>query len=284
MSQELTGAPVAQAVMEGLRPRIAALARDGVSPKLAIVRVGERSGDLSYERGACKRCSSLGIEVEKIVLPGDTPQIQLEHAIECVSGDGSVHGCLLLRPLPRTLDERRVAFLLSVEKDVDCLTDGSLAGVFAGRPAGFPPCTSEAVVLMLEHYGCGLRGADVVVVGRSLVIGRPVAMMLQARNATVTMCHTKTHGLAEKCRAADVLVVAAGHARIVGADFVRDGQTVIDVGINWDEVTGKLCGDVDYDTVAPIVSAISPVPRGVGSVTTAVLAKHVIEAAERSCT
>lgn len=159
MSQELTGAPVAQAVMEGLRPRIAALVRDGVSPKLAIVRVGERSGDLSYERGACKRCSSLGIEVEKIVLPGDTPQIQLEHAIECVSGDGSVHGCLLLRPLPRTLDERRVAFLLSVEKDVDCLTDGSLAGVFAGRPTGFPPAPPRpsCSCLSIMAVGCVVR-------------------------------------------------------------------------------------------------------------------------------
>ena len=163
------------------------------------------------------------------------------------------------------------------------MTDGSLCGVFSNRPVGFPPCTAEAVLALLDHYGVSLEGARVAVVGRSLVIGKPVAMMLLAKNATVTMCHTRTVDLASELRRADVVVVAAGHARTVGAGELREGQVVVDVGINWDERSARLVGDVDYDAVSGVVDAITPVPGGVGSVTTAVLAKHVVEAAERSC-
>lgn len=282
MAEVMLGKPVADAITSGLVPRAEALAAAGVTPTLAIVRVGERADDLSYERGAEKRCAAVGIAVRKLLLDEGCSQEELLAAIEAVNADDSIHGCLMFRPLPKTLDEAAACEALAPEKDVDGITSGSMAGVFANRPLGFPPCTAQAVLETLDFYGVGLDGADVCVVGRSLVIGKPVALMLQARNATVTMCHTHTRDLAAACAAADVIVAAAGHARTIGAGHVREGQVVVDVGINWDEAAGKLVGDVDSDAVAGIVAAVTPVPRGVGSVTTAVLAKHVVTAAERS--
>lgn len=282
MAELLKGLPVAKALTEQLVGRVAELEERGVTPTLAIVRVGERDDDLSYECGATKRCDTIGIEVRKFVLPADCTQDELMATIAQVNEDASIHGCLMLRPLPKTLDEAAACAALDPAKDVDCITEGSLFGVFANRAVGFPPCTAEACIQLLDHYGYELSGAEVTVVGRSLVIGKPVSMMLQARNATVTMCHTRTRDLAASCRKAEILVVAAGHIATVGAAAVCEGQTVIDVGINWDEAAGKLCGDVAFDEVEPLVGAITPVPGGVGSVTTAVLAKHVVEAAERT--
>ena len=282
MAELLKGAPVAKALTEELVGRVEGLKAAGITPTLAIVRVGERDDDLSYERGATKRCDAVGIVVKKFVLPADCTQGDLMGVIAEVNADATIHGCLMFRPLPKTLDEAAACAALDPAKDVDCITEGSLFGVFANRPVGFPPCTAEACIQLLDHYGYELSGAEVTVVGRSLVIGKPVSMMLQARNATVTMCHTRTRDLAASCRKAEVLVVAAGHIGTVGAEAVSAGQTVVDVGINWDEKAGKLCGDVAFDEVEPLVGAITPVPGGVGSVTTAVLAKHVVEAAERA--
>ena len=282
MAELLKGAPVAAAITEGLIPRVEALAARGVTPTLAIVRVGEREDDLSYERGAKKRCAKVGIDVRGFVLASDCSQRELMDVIARVNGDPSIHGCHMFRPLPRTLDQDAACAALDPAKDVDCITAGSLYGVFANQPTGFPPCTAEAVVALLDHYGYELSGARVTVVGRSLVIGKPVSMMLQARNATVTMCHTRTSDLAAECSRAQILVAAAGHAGTVGADCATPGQVVVDVGINWDESAGRLVGDVDFEAVEPIVRAITPVPGGVGSVTTAILARHVVEAAERT--
>ena len=282
MAELLKGLPVAKALTEELTGRVEALKAQGVVPTLAMVRVGERDDDLAYERGATKRCDAVGIQLRKFVLPADCGQDELMDVIAEVNEDASIHGCLMFRPLPPTLDEEAACAALSPAKDVDCATEGSLLGVFANRAQGFPPCTAEACIELLDYYGFELTGAEVTVVGRSLVIGKPVSMMLQARNATVTMCHTRTRDLARACRRADVLVVAAGHIGTVGADAVREGQVVVDVGINWDAEAGKLCGDVAFDEVEPKVAAITPVPGGVGSVTTAVLAKHVVEAAERT--
>ena len=281
MAKLLLGLPVADALTEALSQRVEELAKRGVTPTLAIVRVGERDDDLSYERGALKRCAKVGIAVRQFVLPSDCSQEELMAVIDEVNTDAAINGCLMFRPLPKTLDEAAACAALDPAKDVDCITEGSLYGVFANRPIGFAPCTAEACIEVLDHYGYDLTGARVTVVGRSLVIGKPVSMMLQARNATVTMCHTRTRDLAAECRDAEILVVAAGHIGTVGADAVAPGQVVIDVGINWDEAAGKLCGDVAFDEVEPRVAAITPVPRGMGSVTTAVLAKHVIVAAER---
>ena len=273
MAELLKGKPVAEAIGDELAGRVRAL---------AIVRVGERPDDLSYERAATKRCEALGIAVRVTALPADCAQAELMGAIEQVNDNAEIHGCLMFRPLPKHLDEEAACAALDPAKDVDGITPGSLYGVFAGRAVGFAPCTAEACVRLLGHYGIELEGASVAVVGRSLVIGRPVAMMLQATNATVTMCHTRTRDVAAVCRAADVVVVAAGHSGTLRADAVCAGQVVVDVGINWDESAGKLVGDVAFDEVEPVVGAITPVPGGVGGVTTAVLAAHVVEAAERS--
>lgn len=282
MAEVLKGKPVADDIVSGLAPRVEALRAAGVEPALAIVRVGERDDDLSYERSAVKRCAAAGIAVRKLVLPADCAQSELMDAIERVNADADIHGCLMFRPLPDHLDEAAACSALDPAKDVDGITAGSLFGVFANRAVGFPPCTAEACVRLLGHYGYELEGARATVVGRSLVIGKPVSMMLQAANATVTMCHTRTRDVPATCREADILVVAAGHVGTVGADAVRAGQVVVDVGINWDETAGKLCGDVAYEEVEPVVAAITPVPGGVGAVTTAVLAEHVVEAAERT--
>lgn len=282
MARILYGKEVSTALWERLLPRIDRLRAAGAAPTLAIVRVGEREDDLSYERGATKRADKVGLGLRKFVLPADCPQEQLMHVINEVNEDSSIHGCLMFRPLPKTLDEAAACAALDPAKDVDCITTGSLYGVFANRPLGFPPCTAEAVVELLDYYKVPLDGAKVTVVGRSLVIGKPVSMMLQARNATVTMCHTHTRDLAAACKDADIVVAAAGHIGTVGAACGAPQQVVVDVGINWDEKAGMLVGDVDYDAVEPVVRAITPVPGGVGSVTTAVLAKHVVEAAQRT--
>ncbi len=278
----MRGAPVAAALDEGTAARAAVLAARGVRPTLAIVRVGERADDLSYERGALRRCERVGVDVRRVALPADCGQGELLAALGDVARDAAVHGILLLRPLPAGLDEMSACAAIPPEKDVDCATDASLLGVLSGRPRGYAPCTAEAAIKILDHYGVALEGARACVVGRSLVIGRPVAALLTARNATVTLCHTRTRDLAAECRRADVLVVAAGRPGTVGADAARAGQAVVDVGINWDEVASRLVGDVDADAVAPIADKITPVPGGVGAVTTAVLATHVVEAAERS--
>lgn len=282
MTELLRGAPVAAAITEEVAARVASLARRGVTPALAILRVGERPDDLSYERAAAKRCERVGVAVRRLAFPEDVRTEVLLDAVRRVNEDASIHGCLVMRPLPAHVDEAAVCAALDPAKDVDGVTAGSLYGVFAGQGVGFPPCTAQAVLALLDHYGVRLSGAHAVVVGRSLVIGRPVALMLLARDATVTLCHTRTADLAAELRRADVIVVAAGHAATVGADALRPGQVVVDVGINWDESSQSLVGDVDFSAADGVVRAITPVPGGVGSVTTAILARHVAEAAERS--
>ncbi len=284
MSMLMKGAPVARELTEHLATRASALIENGVTPKLAILRVGAREDDLSYERGACKRCEKVGIEVERFLLPDDAAQQDLFDDIEQINTRSDIHGCLMFRPLPAGLDEDAAAEALLPSKDVDCMTSASLYSVLCGRTDGFAPCTAEGVLAVLDHYKVELDGARVAVVGRSLVIGKPVAAMLTARNATVTVCHTHTRDVPAVCREADVLVVAAGHARTIDEGAVREGQVVVDVGINWDDEAAKLVGDVDFDAVEPLVGAITPVPGGVGAVTTAILAKHVVEAAERAFT
>lgn len=281
MAELLRGAPVAKSMTEEVAERAALLAAAGVTPKLAIVRVGDNPSDGAYVRGALKRAERAGVATELVSLPDTISQDELMDEISRINADHSIHGCLLLRPLPAHMDEPAVCAALAPEKDVDGITPGSLFGVFAGEQTGFAPCTAEAVVELLERSGVEIAGSRVTVVGRSLVIGRPVAMLLMGKNATVTICHTRTRDLASECVRADILVVAAGHAATVGASAVHDGQVVVDVGINVDE-TGALVGDVAFDEVEPLVRAITPVPGGVGAVTTAVLMKHVVEAAERA--
>lgn len=281
MATILKGSEVTSALNEELSARVNALKDKGVEPCLAIVRVGERGDDIAYENGAVKRCEKLGVLVEKTLLSETATQEELLEVIDAINRDSAIHGCLLFRPLPKHINDEIIRNALSPEKDVDGITDGSLVGVFAGTNQGFPPCTAAACMEILKHYGCDLNSKKAVVIGRSLVIGKPVAMMLLKKNATVTICHTKTVDMPSVCREAEILIVAAGRAGIVGSEYFSEGQTVIDVGINVDE-NGNLCGDVNFEQAEKIVSAITPVPGGVGTVTTSVLAKHVVEAAERT--
>ncbi|HIZ45161.1 MAG TPA: bifunctional 5,10-methylenetetrahydrofolate dehydrogenase/5,10-methenyltetrahydrofolate cyclohydrolase [Firmicutes bacterium] len=280
MAKQLLGKEVAAALNEKIKADVAKLKEKGINPTLGIVRVGERPDDLSYERGATKRCDTLGVAVEKFLLPENVTQEELMATIDQVNKDDKIHGVLIFRPLPKHLDEAAVIKALNPEKDVDGITDGSMVGVFAGTKQGFPPCTPQACMEILDHYGIDCTGKKAVVVGRSLVVGKPAAMMLIKKNATVTVCHTRTKDMPSVTREADIVIVAAGRAGVVDESYVAPGQIVIDVGINVNE-EGKLCGDVKYDTVEPVVDAITPVPGGVGAVTTSVLVGHVVEAAMR---
>ena len=284
MAELLRGAPVAKAMAGALRPRAGALRARGVAPALALVRVGEREDDISYERGAMKRCEQCGVEARRILLPGDAAQETLIETLRSLSADRSVHGILLFRPLPERMDDAAVCAAIAPDKDVDGVTAASMAALYAGagedRDRIFAPCTAEACVALLKHYGVELRGKRVTVVGRSLVIGKPAAMLLLAEDASVTVAHSKSENLAALCRDADVLVAAAGKAGLIGAEHIRAGQTVVDVGIHV-LPDGTLCGDVRAPEAEPIARALTPVPGGVGAVTTAVLCKHVIEAASR---
>lgn len=276
------GAPVAAALTESLVPRIAALKQQGTVPKLAVVRVGAREDDLSYERGLKKRFASAGAEVAVSELPETVTQEQLESCVRALDADAAVHGILIFSPLPKHLDEKRVRALLSPRKDVDCMGDANAFCVYSGvrQPGvpGYPPCTPQAVLEILDYYGYALCGKQVTVVGRSAVVGKPLAMLLLQRNATVTICHTRTRDLPSVCRGADLLVVCAGKAGLIGSDCVRPDMAVVDVGIH--VVDGALCGDVDAAAIGESVAALTPVPGGVGSVTTSVLLKHTVCSAE----
>ena len=282
MAKILKGAPVAAAMTEKMKTDSDRLRKAGIVPTLAILRVGERDDDLSYERGAMKRAEKAGIEVKNVVLPADVSGETFFKALADLNEDPSVHGILMFRPLPKHLDGEKARKMLAPEKDVDGCTDGSLAGVFTNTPLGFPPCTAEAAMEILHFYDIDIRGKSAAVIGRSLVIGRPVAMMLMHENATVTICHTKTPDVPAVTREADIVIAASGQMLSVGKEYLKAGQTVIDVGIGWNEELGKLCGDVKFEEAETIVDGITPVPGGVGAVTTAVLCRHVIMAAERS--
>ncbi|MDK2986404.1 MAG: methylenetetrahydrofolate dehydrogenase / methenyltetrahydrofolate cyclohydrolase [Clostridia bacterium] len=279
MAEILTGKEVAQSIKEDLKKEIENLKEKGITPKLGIIRVGARPDDLYYEGGAKKTADSVGLEYEVFEYPEDIKQEEFEEAVNNVNERKDINGILMFSPLPKHLDEKKIRELISPEKDVDCLTMGSAAKVFVGDETGFPPCTPKAVMEMFSYYGIELKGKKAVVLGRSLVVGKPVAMLMLGEHATVTICHSRTQNLSEVCKDADILVAAVGRAKMVKANFVKPGMTVIDVGINEDpDNPGKMCGDVDYDEVEPIVEKITPVPRGVGSVTTSVLAKHTVKA------
>ncbi len=280
MAELLKGKAVADAITEKLVTEVEELKNKGIIPTLAILRVGERADDISYERGACKRCDAVGVAVKNVILPEDVPEADFFAKLDELNNDDNVHGILMFRPLPKHIDGEKARKALAFYKDVDGCTDMSLAGVFTGTRLGFCPCTAEAAMEILHYYGIDLKGKKVAVIGRSLVIGRPVAMLLMHENATVTICHTKTEDVAAISREADIVVAASGQMESIGAEYLREGQVIIDVGIGWNEAKGKLCGDVCFDEVSDKVAAITPVPGGVGSVTTSILVTHVVEAAK----
>ena len=290
MAKRLLGKEVNEALVAALQTRTAALKDKGVTPTLGIIRLGENPSDLSYEKGATKRAEEVGVAVKNYILPEDASKEDVLKVIDEVNADASVHGVLMFRPLPKHLkaDQDEICNRLSPAKDVDSMTHMSNAGVFEGQDLGYAPCTPAACMEILDHYGIDCKGKNAVVIGRSLVVGKPAAMMLMAKNATVTVCHTRTVNTAEIAREADILVTAAGVLNSLTKDYVRPGQVVIDVSINWDaeKITSKgkggIAGDAVFAEVEPIVDAITPVPGGVGSVTTSVLIGHVVEAAERT--
>lgn len=275
--QELRGMPVVKQIAADASLQVEELKKKGIEPKLAVVRVGEREDDLSYERGLLKRFDAVGALVESVVFPVDVTQEELEAGIKRLNEDDKVHGILVFRPLPKHLDEEVIKEMVAPMKDVDCMGSANTAHVFAQDGKGHAPCTPQAVIEMLDFYGYDLTGKKAVVVGRSMVVGKPLAQMLLKKNATVTICHTKTADLRAEVKAADFVFACAGVAKMLDASYVSEGQVVIDVGIN--VLDGKLCGDVDYETVSEIAAAATPVPGGVGTVTTSVLLKHVLVSA-----
>ena len=278
MAEILYGKPVADSITEAVRERCVDLYTRGIVPSLAIIRVGNEGSQIAYERSARKRCEKLGIRAESFLFPESVTEQELLEAVSFLNHDRSVHGCILLLPLPAHIDSRKICNRLDPDKDVDGVTSESIASVFLGR-GGYSPCAPNACIELLDFYGIPLAGRRVCVVGRSLVVGRPLLMLLLARDATVTICHTKTASLAGACRDSDILITAAGCPGLITADLVHPGQTVLDVGITADS-SGKLHGDVDFDSVSPVVSSLTPVPGGIGVIAGAVLAKHVIRAAE----
>jgi len=289
MAKRLLGKEVNEALVASLQTRTAALREKGVVPTLGIIRLGENPSDLSYEKGATKRAEEVGVEVKNFVLPENATKEEVLAVIDQVNADDTIHGVLMFRPLPKHLknDQDEICNRLAPRKDVDSMTHMSNAGVFEGQDLGYAPCTPAACMEILDHYGIDCKGKNAVVIGRSLVVGKPAAMMLMAKNATVTVCHTRTVNTAEICRNADIIVTAAGVLNSLTKDFVREGQIVIDVSMNWnpEKITtkgkGGMSGDCVFEEVEPIVEAITPVPGGVGAVTTSVLMKHVVEAAEK---
>ncbi len=250
----------------------------GRTPKLAIVRVGERPDDLSYERGALKKMENFGLQAESFAFPEDISDAAFKEEFTRINQAPDIDGILLLRPLPKQIREKDIEHMIDPKKDLDGISPENIARVFAGDDTGFAPCTAEAVVEVLKANDIGLTGKRVTVVGRSMVVGRPLSMLLLKENATVTICHTRTADLKETCRNAEILVAAAGRAKMLDASYVGMDAVVIDVGINVDS-DGKLCGDVDFDSLEGTASMATPVPGGVGTVTTAVLAKHLVLAA-----
>ena len=289
MAKLLLGKEVNEALVASLQTRTAALKEKGVTPTLGIIRLGENPSDLSYEKGATKRAEEVGVAVKNYILPEDASKEDLLKVIDEVNADSTVHGVLMFRPLPKHLkaDQDEICNRLAPAKDVDSMTHMSNAGVFEGQDLGYAPCTPAACMEILDHYGIDCKGKNAVVIGRSLVVGKPAAMMLMGKNATVTVCHTRTVNTAEICKNADIIISAAGVLNSLTKDFVREGQIVIDVSMNWnpEKITSKgkggMSGDCVFDEVEPIVEAITPVPGGVGAVTTSVLMKHVVEAAEK---
>lgn len=273
----LKGLPVAQAINEALITELAEFT--GAVPHLAIIRVGERSDDMSYERGATKKMDKIGFLCTSYVFPQDIDNATFQKEFDKINQDADIDGILLLRPLPKHLDEKAIENRIDARKDIDGISPVNLARIFAGDEQGYAPCTAEAVVEMLDYAKIDLTGKRVTVVGRSLVIGKPVTMLLMKKNATVTVCHTKTKDMQGTCRNAEIVVAAVGSAKMIQADYVSEGAVVIDVGINVD-ADGNLCGDVDFDAVSGKAALATPVPGGVGSVTTSVLAKHLMRAAK----
>lgn len=278
MARMLSGRELAKILYAEIKGESDLLKISGTIPTLGIIRVGNKEDDMAYEKGIIKNCEKAGIKSCVIELEENVTFEDFVKSLNTLNNDALVHGILIFRPLPKQLNENDIKHLIDPAKDIDCMNPLNLVKVFEGDSSGFAPCTPQAVMEMLKNYEIDLAGKKIVVIGRSMVVGKPLSMMLLKENATVTICHSKTVNLPEMAKEADVLVAAIGKPNFVNEKFIRPGAVVIDVGINID-AEGKLCGDVDSVPVSNVASYITPVPGGVGSVTTAVLLKHVVKAA-----
>lgn len=280
MAQILKGKPVAQSFSDSIKLETAALKEKGIVPVIGIIRVGTNPDDISYENSIIKSCRSVGIESKVFTVEENVTMDGYIELIKRVNADPNVHGILPFRPLPKHLNEDILKGLMNPEKDIDCIGSINLHKVFSGETDGFVPCTPAAVIEILKYYNIPIKGANVIVIGRSMVVGKPLSMMLLNENATVTICHSKTRDVYKFTSEADIVVAAIGKARSIGRQYFSERSVVIDVGIN-DVGDGKICGDVDYEDVCDIVKSITPVPGGVGSVTTSILLKHLLTACKR---
>ena len=273
----LRGKPVADALTEKVIEDVKEIREKGITPVLAMLKVGNRDDDAAYQRGATNRCKKCDIDIKLVELEEDCTQEEYIEALEKLNRDQSVHGILCFRPLPAHIDEEVVENIIVPEKDVDCFSPMNMAKVMFGDDTAYPPCTPMGVVEILKYYGIDLKGKNVAVLGRSLVVGKPLSILLMNRDATVTVCHSKTENIEEIAKNSDIVVSCMGRGKMVNEKFVNEKSIVIDVGINFDE-NGNMCGDVDMDSVIDTVHRITPVPGGVGSVTTSVLASHLVKA------
>ncbi len=281
MGERLAGKPVVESLRENILSRVEKLNGNGVTPTLLLIRVGAREDDLSYERSILKNCERLNIKCNVLELPVTVTMDELKDVFEKGNKDKDVHGIMIFRPLPDHLDPEVVRNLIDPAKDIDCMSPINLQKVFEGNSTGFAPCTPKAVIEVLKHYDIPLKGANVAVAGRSLVVGKPLAMLLLDENATVTVCHSRTNDMPGVTAKADIVVAAIGKAKFMGKEYFSDNQIVIDVGIN-DDGNGKICGDVDYDEVIDHVKALTPPTGGVGLITTTILLEHIVKACENS--
>lgn len=281
MAVLMKGSKVSKNIKKDLLKRIEKLNYHNITPTLAILRIASKPGDLAYERSAVKKCMSMGIECKKFEYPESVEQNTLVNEIRKINDNSLIHGILLLKPLPKHINEDIINLEISPDKDMDCLNPVNVAKVFAGDNTGYAPCTPEAVIEILTHNNIPLEGKNIVIIGRSMVVGKPLSMLLLKKNATVTICHTRTRNIKDIARKAEILVVAAGKPKIIDDAYVSKDSIVIDVGINVDN-NGKLCGDVNFGKVENIAAYITPVPGGVGTVTTSILARHVVNAADKT--
>jgi methylenetetrahydrofolate dehydrogenase (NADP+) / methenyltetrahydrofolate cyclohydrolase len=279
MSVKLTGKPVVESLRENIKSRVATLSEKNINPTLLLIRVGEREDDLSYERGILKNCDLLGIKINVMQLPVEITMEEIRKVFEEANKDSNIHGIMIFRPLPNHLDPEEIQNLINPAKDIDCMSPINLEKVFEGNSDGFAPCTPKAVVELLKHYEIPLQGANVVVAGRSLVVGKPLGMLLLDENATVTICHSRTKDMPSVTAKADIVVAAIGKAKFMNEDFFSEDSIVVDVGIN-DDGNGSICGDVDFDNVFDKVKAITPAIGGVGLITTTLLLGHVVQSCE----
>ncbi len=281
MAIRIDGKAVAAQVRAQVAQDAAALKARGVQPGMAVVLVGDDPASKIYVNNKKKACAETGIYSEEHILPAETTQEELLALIEKLNADEKIHGILVQSPLPKHLDEKLVVEHIDPRKDVDAFHAYNVGRIMIGDYT-FLPCTPAGVIELIRSAGVVIEGKSCVVVGRSNIVGKPMAMLLLHCNGTVTICHSRTKNLAEICRGADILVAAVGRAKMITADMVKPGAVVIDVGMNRDE-NGRLCGDVDFDAVEPIASYITPVPGGVGPMTIAMLMKNAVRAAELQC-